>query len=55
MGLYQAHPVLMDYMPCTPATRARLEDLARSVCGTRDGVEQVISEYGLEHGAAMSR
>jgi hypothetical protein len=26
--LYQAHPVLMDYMPFTPATRARLEDLA---------------------------
>ena len=28
MELYQAHPVLMDYMPFTPATRARLEDLA---------------------------
>jgi flavorubredoxin len=28
MELYQAHPVLMDYMPYTPATRARLEDLA---------------------------
>jgi flavorubredoxin len=28
MALYQAHPVLMDYMPFTPATRARLEDLA---------------------------
>jgi len=25
MELYQAHPVLMDYMPYTPATRARLE------------------------------
>ena len=28
MELYQAHPVLMDYMPFTPATRSRLEDLA---------------------------
>jgi flavorubredoxin len=28
MELYQAHPVLMDYMPYTPATRARLEGLA---------------------------
>jgi len=25
---YQSHPVLMDYMPFTPNTRARLEDLA---------------------------
>ncbi len=25
---YQNHPILMDYMPFTPATRARLEDLA---------------------------
>ena len=29
MELYQANPVLMDYMPFTPATRARLEDLAK--------------------------
>jgi hypothetical protein len=28
MELYQAHPVLMDYMPYTPATRQRLEALA---------------------------
>jgi flavorubredoxin len=28
MTLYQAHPVLMDYMPFTPATRSRLEELA---------------------------
>ena len=27
--LYQAHPVLMDYMPFTPQTRQRLETLAR--------------------------
>ena len=26
MAVDQAHPVLMDYMPYTPATRARLED-----------------------------
>jgi len=25
---YQAHPVLMDYMPYTPATRSKLEQLA---------------------------
>ena len=28
VAAYQAHPVLMDYMPFTPSTRARLEDLA---------------------------
>jgi flavorubredoxin len=28
MAAYQKHPVLMDYMPFTPATRARLEQLA---------------------------
>ena len=28
MAEYQAHPVLMDYMPFTPQTRARLEQLA---------------------------
>ncbi len=28
IALYQAHPVLMDYMPFTPQTRRRLEGLA---------------------------
>lgn len=28
IAAYQAHPVLMDYMPFTPQTRRRLEDLA---------------------------
>jgi flavorubredoxin len=28
IAAYQAHPVLMDYMPFTPRTRARLEELA---------------------------
>jgi flavorubredoxin len=28
ISTYQAHPVLMDYMPFTPKTRARLEELA---------------------------
>ena len=28
ISTYQNHPVLMDYMPFTPGTRARLEDLA---------------------------
>ena len=28
MAAYQAHPVLMDYVPLTPKTRARLDELA---------------------------
>ena len=28
MAEYQAHPVLMDYMPFTPQTRSRLDQLA---------------------------
>jgi flavorubredoxin len=28
IATYQAHPVLMDYMPFTPKTRRRMEDLA---------------------------
>ena len=28
IAAYQAHPVLMDYVPLTPATRRRLNELA---------------------------
>jgi hypothetical protein len=28
VAAYQAHPVLMDYVPLTPKTRARLDELA---------------------------
>jgi flavorubredoxin len=28
VSAYQAHPILMDYMPYTPATRSKLEQLA---------------------------
>jgi hypothetical protein len=28
IAAYQAHPILMDYLPLTPATRRRLDELA---------------------------
>ena len=57
MAAYQAHPVLMDYMPFTPATRARLEDLAslqpRTLAAMHGSSFTGDGAAALRHGADM--